>query len=142
MYECYTVLLNFLCWFEVQNFNNYLILDALHIQEIVFCICLSFNLDIFLLPAEDCYSVSSTYKGRMTCTRYGVPCQRWDVNTPHMVTYRSSDPDDLASNYCRNHGGNSTPWCYTTDPGLEWKYCPIAKCWKHAKNRNKITIWI
>jgi hypothetical protein len=47
MYECYTVLLNFLCWFQVQNFNNYLILDALHIQKIDFCICLSFNLDMF-----------------------------------------------------------------------------------------------
>ena len=39
-------LLKFLCWFQVQNFNNYLILDALHIQEIDFCICLSLNLDI------------------------------------------------------------------------------------------------
>ena len=83
-------------------------LDALHIPEIDFCICLSFNLDIFLLPAEDCYSVSSTYREKMTCTRSGVPCQRWDV-TPHIALERPSDPDDLASNYCRNHGGNSTP---------------------------------
>ena len=84
----------------------------------------------FLLPAEDCYSVNSTYRGKVTCTRIGVSCQRWDVNTPHMVKYLPSDPDDLVSNYCRDHNGygDGTPWCYTTEPSLQWEYCSIAKC--------------
>ena len=81
-----------------------------------------------LLPAEDCYSVSSNYRGKVTCTRYGVPCQRWDVNTPHPPSIRPSDPDDLASNYCRDPDGTGTPWCYTIDPTLRWEFCPIAKC--------------
>ena len=81
----------------------------------------------FLLPTEDCYSVSSTYRGKMTCTRSGVPCQRWDV-TPHIALERPSDPADLASNYCRDPDDSGTPWCYSINPNLRWEYCPIANC--------------
>jgi len=63
----------------------------------------------------------------MSCTTCGVPCQRWDVDTPH-ATYRSSDPDDIASNYCRDPYGNGTPWCYTIDASLRWEFCPIVEC--------------
>ena len=71
----------------------------------------------FLLPTEDYYSVSSTYRGKMTCTRSGVPCQRWDV-TPHIALERPSDPADLASNYCRDPDDSGTPWCYSINPNL------------------------
>jgi hypothetical protein len=63
----------------------------------------------FLLPTEDCYSVSSTYREKMTCTRSGVPCQRWDV-TAHRALERPSDPDDLASNCCWDPDDSGTPW--------------------------------
>jgi len=34
-----------------------------------------------------------------------------------------------AFNYCRNpNGSKSGPWCYTTDPKVEWEYCPIPSC--------------
>ena len=74
----------------------------------------------------------------MSCTMSGVPCQRWDVNSPHTTRTRPSDPDDLASNYCRDPNDTGAPWCYTINPALRWKLCPIAKCWKHAKTWTKL----
>ena len=52
---------------------------------------------------------------------------------PHNHTYDdSSFPDnsiDEAYNYCRNPNNSRTwPWCYTTDPQVEWEFCPIINC--------------
>jgi len=81
-----------------------------------------------LLPAEDCYNVSSTYRGKVSCTLTGVPCQRWDVNTPHKTRVTPPESAGLASNYCRDADDTGAPWCYTLDPSLRWELCPIAKC--------------
>ena len=37
------------------------------------------------------------------------------------------------TNYCRNpsipgYCRASFPWCYTTDPNMEWEYCEIPTC--------------
>ena len=31
-------------------------------------------------------------------------------------------------NYCRNPDGESTVWCYTTDPNETWEYCDVPRC--------------
>ena len=30
-------------------------------------------------------------------------------------------------NFCANPDGDSTPWCYTTDPNKRWEYCAVDK---------------
>ena len=33
------------------------------------------------------------------------------------------------NNSCRNPGGSGNkPWCYTTDPQIEWDYCNVQLC--------------
>lgn len=41
-------------------------------------------------------------------------------------------PDaNLTENYCRNPDGDlHGPWCYTTDPKIEFDYCAIKQCGK------------
>lgn len=34
----------------------------------------------------------------------------------------------LDKNYCRNPDGESSPWCYTTNPNQRWEYCSIPSC--------------
>ncbi len=76
------------------------------------------------------------YGGKISRTRSGRTCQRWDTTVPHLHDYSQSAcqfPDDTvsdAANYCRNpdsdeHGG---PWCFTTDPDTRWEYCDIPMC--------------
>ena len=62
----------------------------------------------------------------------GLECQRWDSQSPHSHSHSADDfPEkdlSLASNYCRNPNGRSRPWCYTTDPDIEWDYCKLGRC--------------
>lgn len=60
------------------------------------------------------------YKGCQTKTRTGKTCQSWRAYTPH------SHDGSLVNenhNFCRNPDGDSTIWCRTTDPNVEWDYC-------------------
>ncbi|XP_037673592.1 plasminogen-like [Choloepus didactylus] len=34
----------------------------------------------------------------------------------------------LEMNYCRNPDGDSSPWCYTTDPRVRWEFCNLKRC--------------
>ena len=69
------------------------------------------------------------YFGRVSQTKprhphMGIECQAWNVQTPHVHQF-----SDLGKhNYCRNTIGLSMPWCYTTDPSVEWDYCDVRDC--------------
>ncbi|XP_048253224.1 uncharacterized protein LOC124142598 [Haliotis rufescens] len=76
---------------------------------------------------------SQDYKGNMNMTVAGIPCQRWDSQSPHAHSHTniSNFPDDNlqdAANYCRNPDRKSGQWCFTNDPDVEWQYCPIRVC--------------
>ena len=52
------------------------------------------------------------YRGIISRTKSGLPCQRWDSQYPHTHTRTSSNyPDDgLEGNYCRNPGNGPSGW--------------------------------
>ncbi|XP_053325850.1 hepatocyte growth factor-like protein isoform X2 [Spea bombifrons] len=72
------------------------------------------------------------YRGSVDRTESGRECQRWDLQSPHMHPYRPEKYPDkfLDDNYCRNPDSSERPWCYTTDPDVEWEYCKITPCKK------------
>ena len=82
---------------------------------------------------SDCFTDPSQYVGTHNTTVSGAICQRWDSQTPqsHTQTADKFPEATLAetNNYCRNPGGQATPWCYTVN-GPRWEYCNIPKCGK------------
>ena len=77
------------------------------------------------------------YRGQIKTPKHnrefttGVECQRWEAQVPHIHTFSPEDyPDSgMEDNACRNpdhdpHG----PWCFTTDPKVEWGYCDVPVC--------------
>ena len=76
------------------------------------------------------------YIGHMNQTKTGLPCQRWDKQTPQSHTF--TDPKyfqdvnvTLADihNYCRNPGGTAkASWCYVDRSSATWDYCDIPIC--------------
>ncbi|CAG0914324.1 unnamed protein product [Notodromas monacha] len=113
------------------------------------CVDLSSQEPLHLIPlcsrtAADCRegcfrSVSATctrgrgrfYQGTENVTEDGIPCQRWDSQTPHTHNQPPLFFPELqdAENYCRNAGGQEpSPWCYTTDPAIRWQRCNIPQC--------------
>ncbi|ENN71741.1 hypothetical protein YQE_11587, partial [Dendroctonus ponderosae] len=71
------------------------------------------------------------YQGKVNISKEGIPCQRWDSQSPQA---HNSPPDVFmelknAENYCRNAGGEEKrPWCFTTNPGIRWQHCEIPRC--------------
>ncbi|XP_076103944.1 plasminogen-like [Mytilus galloprovincialis] len=78
--------------------------------------------------SEDCYTNSTEYVGKVHCTVSGITCQHWNTDIPHKSNYRPTDPNDLASNYCRDLSSTGRPWCYTTHPDVIWEFCPVPRC--------------
>ena len=77
-------------------------------------------------------NVGFRYLGHMNTT-YGIPCQRWDTNIPHLVhsDYPKGLPDnnvEEAENFCRNPDNELGPWCFTMDIDIEWQQCTIPRC--------------
>ena len=83
--------------------------------------------------------VALDYKGYMNTTVTGHDCQPWNQDFPHNHSSwdpRTVDPDnfpdtslDEASNYCRNPTKDPRgPWCFTSDPIIQWEYCPLPRC--------------
>jgi len=75
------------------------------------------------------------YTGIKTTTKSGKQCQQWTSQKPHAHGFHdvSVFPDSSiteAHNYCRNPNGKIGvgPWCYTTDPAVEWESCEISMC--------------
>ena len=76
----------------------------------------------------------SEYAGNVAITNGGRTCQMWTRQTPHshhftknlLFTLDGSVED--AANFCRNLHGETTPWCYTTDPRKRRDYCDRPIC--------------
>ncbi|CAH1791206.1 unnamed protein product [Owenia fusiformis] len=71
------------------------------------------------------------YVGEVSRTVNGIPCQRWDSQSPHSHGIATVPDDSLAAaeNFCRNPDNESGgPWCYTTDPNKRWEYCGVPLC--------------
>ncbi|XP_063956498.1 uncharacterized protein LOC129263243 [Lytechinus pictus] len=78
---------------------------------------------------EECFTDSEgrDYRGFINTTKNGKECQRWDRTSPHHHTKVSQYPDaGLVENYCRNpDSGDSTAWCYTTNPNTRFEECRL-----------------
>ena len=94
--------------------------------------CQPINFTFKVKPADniddtDCLPNDGTaYTGNTNTTEGGLTCQMWSVNTPHEHKYNHLGEN----NYCRNPSEAERPWCYTTDPGIRWKFCEIPFCAK------------
>ncbi|CAG2246886.1 unnamed protein product [Mytilus edulis] len=72
---------------------------------------------------EDCYTDSTTYQGKVTCTVGGITCDVWTT----FGAMPAGHPDKN-TNYCRDPDYTGTPWCYTTDLTHSLKiYCSEMK---------------
>ena len=85
---------------------------------------------LILISDVECYidPTGKDYRGYVSQTISGLPCQIWTSQSPHMhlrlpSLYPSAGLGE--HNYCRNPDGQSTPWCYTTDSYYRWDYCHI-----------------
>lgn len=80
----------------------------------------------------ECYHLpkGQDYRGTVSQTAAGTPCQNWGSLEPHAHTV---SPDDYAHRgigqhtYCRNPDDDNQPWCFTTDPDTRWAYCSVAE---------------
>uniref|UniRef100_A0A663MT17 Plasminogen n=1 Tax=Athene cunicularia TaxID=194338 RepID=A0A663MT17_ATHCN len=85
---------------------------------------------------EECYrGKGQSYRGTTSITASGKKCQAWNSMFPHR---HEKTPDrfpnaDLRDNYCRNPDGDSSPWCFTTDPTTTWEYCSLKRCDDHIQ---------
>ncbi|XP_069765677.1 hepatocyte growth factor-like isoform X3 [Narcine bancroftii] len=90
------------------------------------------NCDHDLEVTTECFKdLGESYRGTMNTTPSGIPCQRWDSQTPHRHSFVPEDYKckDLNKNYCRNPDGAEAPWCFTTDPEIRVAYCfHIPRC--------------
>ncbi|CAN0381923.1 unnamed protein product [Lampetra planeri] len=81
---------------------------------------------------SDCYFGSGqAYRGNISATWLQLPCQPWNLQTPHAHAETPlSHPDSgLDGNYCRNpRGARERPWCYTNNTDTEWDYCNLPAC--------------
>jgi len=81
--------------------------------------------------SEDCDETllgpkDSEYRGCQSVTRSGRVCQVWTAMAPHAHTNTPSRRPDAGlghHNYCRNPDGDTTIWCYTTDPQMRHDFC-------------------
>lgn len=73
------------------------------------------------------------YLGTVNVTQTGIPCQKWDEQSPH----KHIQPPNVfpqvqnAENYCRNAGAEEPhPWCYTMNDSVRWQWCDVPLCRK------------
>ena len=74
------------------------------------------------------------YVGEANTTVDGIPCQRWSDTEPHDHPFT----DEGDHNFCRNPGGYSGVWCYTTDPDVEYQYCSVPFCLPSKQEQRQI----
>ncbi|NWQ63330.1 PLMN protein, partial [Neopipo cinnamomea] len=94
------------------------------------------NVPIQVPLTEECYrGKGQSYRGTASITASGKKCQAWNSMFPHR---HEKTPDKfpdagLRDNYCRNPDGDSSPWCFTTDPNTLWEYCNLKRCDDHTQ---------
>ncbi|XP_076824954.1 plasminogen-like [Clavelina lepadiformis] len=81
----------------------------------------------------DCFDERdpSNYRGFVDKTEDGIPCQIWNSQNPHSHIYTSSRFPGKGlgyHNYCRNPDGDVRPWCFTTNPDINWSFCHVDIC--------------
>ncbi|XP_008103243.1 hepatocyte growth factor-like protein isoform X1 [Anolis carolinensis] len=85
-----------------------------------------------LPTSTNCFRLKGeNYRGSVNVTTSGIPCQRWDSQTPHRHHFlpEKYECKDLKENYCRNPDGSEAPWCFTTLPNLRMAFCfQIKRC--------------
>ncbi|XP_076102523.1 uncharacterized protein LOC143071810 isoform X1 [Mytilus galloprovincialis] len=86
-------------------------------------------------PPAECLQTPKgiDYFGSTAVTETGRTCQRWDKQEPHQHKFWALVDQD---NYCRNPDGDNRPWCFTTDPDMEFEYCKISYCDELACSSN------
>lgn len=93
------------------------------------------TVDLFLDYYCKTIESGGDYIGTIARTVSGRTCQRWEVQFPHKHEFGEELPGSAAAhrNYCRNPGNKMAggPWCFTTDPSMEWEYCEIPMCRKY-----------
>ncbi|XP_078676753.1 apolipoprotein(a)-like isoform X1 [Branchiostoma floridae x Branchiostoma belcheri] len=81
---------------------------------------------------DDCYyGNGESYRGPTSQTSSGLTCQAWGDQSPHPHIFQPNlyPNAGLDGNACRNPLGVDTkPWCYTTDPTVEFETCDVAAC--------------
>uniref|UniRef100_A0A4W4EQC4 Macrophage stimulating 1 n=1 Tax=Electrophorus electricus TaxID=8005 RepID=A0A4W4EQC4_ELEEL len=71
------------------------------------------------------------YRGKVNETTSGIPCQRWDAQSPHGHPFypHTYECKGLEENYCRNPDGSEAPWCFTSVPEMRTALClQIKRC--------------
>ncbi|CAG0901807.1 unnamed protein product [Darwinula stevensoni] len=89
------------------------------------------------------------YIGKMKNSESGKECLRWDIQPygkpedfSNEVSYAGHFPNlDVWSqkNYCRNPSGKKRPWCFISDPEIQWEYCEIPMCTDRDHPECKVT---
>ncbi|KAI8511499.1 hypothetical protein Bbelb_105990 [Branchiostoma belcheri] len=77
------------------------------------------------------YGNGESYRGPTSQTSSGLTCQAWGDQSPHPHIFQPNlyPNAGLDGNACRNPLGVDTkPWCYTTDPTVEFETCDVAAC--------------
>ena len=73
----------------------------------------TFLLLFLAVSGENCLKYGTAYHGFVNVTVNGYPCQKWNVDQPHV---RGSNIGNFNEdhNYCRNPDKSpGRPWCYT-----------------------------
>ncbi|XP_042337692.1 plasminogen-like, partial [Plectropomus leopardus] len=85
---------------------------------------------IYSITDECMHCTGEDYRGNISITENKHTCQRWDTQEPHSHVFNPSIHPEmhLVENFCRNPNGGRQPWCYTTDPSIQWEYCVIPRC--------------
>ena len=78
------------------------------------------------------------YRGTISVTHAGKPCQKWTSQTPNRHSRTPSNYPDKGlgdHNYCRNPDGEPRAWCYDADAPSgasgrpdRWDYCDVQTC--------------
>ena len=80
----------------------------------------------FIFSDEDCYTDSTSFKGKITCTLGGKTCEIWDRAGRVMPI-----GPDRYTNFCRDPDNTGKPWCYVKNPEPtehSWEFCPVPEC--------------
>ncbi|KAI8500599.1 hypothetical protein Bbelb_214170 [Branchiostoma belcheri] len=72
----------------------------------------------------------ASYRGTVNVTKKGVPCQRWESQTPHehSRTPENYPSSGLEQNYCRNPDHEPGVWCYVMENTPRWDFCDVPGC--------------